>query len=424
MSFLAPWALAVGGLAAVGAVLLHLVALQRPAAYLLPTARFIPDRRTLVRRIASRPRDLLLLVLRVLLLLSVAAAFAQPVLSPRHGTRARIVLLDRSSAVASSAEGVGRVRALLGDGAATRLILFDSAATTVPGARAALDSLDGLAARHDAPGSLSAALIAARRAGATLAADADSVELVLVSPVTAAETDAALDSVRALWPGAISVARVSPRADSVRSWTLEQGLSADDPLWPALSAVRVAATPLAVRLHRAPLDGVDSAFARRGGAVVQWDTARASSFAPNALAMGDDVVVATLARGALPSTQAARVVARWADGAPAAVQETLGEGCIRRVAIGIPLAGDLPLRPAFQRIARGLLAPCRTDVSVALADSATLARLRGRSGAAAGDALSEKERHRTPLVPWLLALALACALAELAVRARPTRETA
>ena len=54
MSFLAPWALAIGGLAAAGAVLLHLVAQQRPAAYLLPTARFIPDRRTLVRRIANR----------------------------------------------------------------------------------------------------------------------------------------------------------------------------------------------------------------------------------------------------------------------------------------------------------------------------------------------------------------------------------
>ena len=43
MTFLAPWALGIGGLAAAGAVLLHLVARQRPAAYLLPTTRFIPS---------------------------------------------------------------------------------------------------------------------------------------------------------------------------------------------------------------------------------------------------------------------------------------------------------------------------------------------------------------------------------------------
>jgi hypothetical protein len=426
MSFLAPWALVVGGLAAVGTVLLHLVALQRPAAYLLPTARFIPDRRTLVRRIASRPRDLLLLALRVLLLLSVAAAFAQPVLAPRYGTRARIVLLDRSSAVASGAEGVGRVRALLGDGVATRLILFDSAATSVPDARAALDSIERAPTRPDVPGSLSAALIAARRAGATVATDADSVELVLVSPVTAAETDVALDSVRGLWPGAMTVARVAPRTDAPRSWTLEHRLSPDDPLRPALSGVRVAASPLAVRLRRAPLDHADSAFARLGGTVVHWgsDTTRASSLAPNALAMGDDVVVASLARDALSARQGGRIVARWADGTAAAIQETLGEGCVRRVAIGIPLPGDLPLRSAFQRIVRGLLAPCQVDVSGTLADAATVTRLRGQGSAAPRDALGERERRRAPLVPWLLALALACALAELLVRARSAPEAA
>ena len=69
MTFLAPWAMAIAGLAAAGVVALHLVARQRPAAYLLPTARFIPDQRTLVSRVATRPRDLLLLALRVLLLL-------------------------------------------------------------------------------------------------------------------------------------------------------------------------------------------------------------------------------------------------------------------------------------------------------------------------------------------------------------------
>ena len=103
MIFLAPWAFVIGALAAAGAVVLHLVAQQRPAAYLLPTARFIPDQRTLVSRVATRPRDLLLLALRALLLLCAGAAFARPVLTPARGTVAHIVLLDRSRAVGRNA---------------------------------------------------------------------------------------------------------------------------------------------------------------------------------------------------------------------------------------------------------------------------------------------------------------------------------
>ena len=89
MTFLAPWALLAGALAAAGLVVLHLVARQRPAAYALPTARFVPDRRTLVSRASRRSRDLLLLALRVILVLSAAAAFARPVLTPRRVPRTR-----------------------------------------------------------------------------------------------------------------------------------------------------------------------------------------------------------------------------------------------------------------------------------------------------------------------------------------------
>jgi hypothetical protein len=421
MSFLAPWALLIGGLAAAGAVLLHLVAQQRPAAYLLPTARFIPDRRTLVRRIANRPRDLVLLALRVLLLLSAAAAFARPVLTARRGTRARIVLLDRSGAVASSNEAVARVRALLADGVPTRVIFFDTTAILAPVAAAALDSVARTAPGF-APGSLSAALVAARRAATPIAADADSVELVVVSPVTASEIDAALDSVRAQWPGAITVARVAARADTASGWSLERALSSDDVLAPALSSVRVAATPNAVRLRRAPPDARDSAFARAGGTVVLWDTTAASRYSPNAIAMGDDVVVATVGRGALPDSM--RAVARWADGSAAATQQQLGAGCVRRIGVGVPIAGDLPLRPGFERLVRGLMAPCRAAVSNALAPEGALARLIGQGGAARGAALAGDAQRPTPLVPWLLGLALLCAVAELAVRARSRREVA
>ena len=423
MSFLAPWALVMGGLAAAGAVILHLVARQRPAAYVLPTTRFIPDRRTLVSRIAQRPRDLLLLALRVLLLLSAAAAFARPMLAPRRVSLGRVVVLDQSRAVARPSEAIGHVRTSMADGVPARLIAFDSAAALLPdGAGSTLDSLSRDTSRTASTGSVSSALVAARRAASLIAAEADSVELVLVSPLAAGELDAATDSVRARWPGRITIARMTARIDSAPAWALDRGLNADDPLAPALTHVPVSPSPTAVRLRRSLVDARDSAFARAGGAIVQWDSVSASPLRPAAIAMGDDVVVATLRRG-VPAG-GGHVIARWSDGAAAASEVPLGAGCIRRVAVGIPIAGDLPLRPDFQRVARGLMTPCGRAADVTPADSATVARLAGRGPLAHADALIERDRTSSPLVPWLLGLALACGLAELALRARPEPEPA
>ncbi|HET7188831.1 MAG TPA: BatA domain-containing protein [Gemmatimonadaceae bacterium] len=421
MTFLAPWALVIGGFAAAGTVLLHLVARQRPAAYLLPTTRFIPDRRTLVSRVARRPRDLLLLALRVVLLLSAAAAFARPVLAPSRAARARLIMLDRSGSVAASRAAIERARALLADGLPTPLIALDSSATYFGDAARALDSLMRDSSRTDHVGSLSAALVAARRAGPLLGAEADSVELVVVSPMMSEQLDAATDSVRAQWPGRITITRVEARVDSAKAWSLDRAVALDDPLGPALARVPVAPAPSAVRLVRAPLGMRDSVFASAGGAVVRWDSVAAPMRA-TALAMGDDVVVATMARASLPAR--GRVIARWSDGSAAAMEETLGKGCVREIGIGVPRAGDLSLRPPFQRLVRGLMAPCSGAAPSVLADSASVMRLAGTGALASGDALLGRERPASTIVPWLLALALACALAELALRTRPTREAA
>jgi hypothetical protein len=241
-----------------------------------------------------------------------------------------------------------------------------------------------------------------------------------VSPLGARELDAATDSVRARWPGRIGVVRLAARADSGAGWALERAPDADDPLAPALRHARVGVTAAAVRVRRAAASAADSAFARAGGTVVQWDTSDAAPLRPAALAMGDDVVVATMGRG-VPA-RGGRAIARWGDGSPAASEVSLGAGCIRHVAVGIPPAGDLPLRPAFQRIVRGLVAPC-VDAAPPLADSAAVARLAGAGAPAVASALSAIDRP-SPLVPWLLGLALACALAELLVRARMAPERA
>jgi hypothetical protein len=187
-----------------------------------------------------------------------------------------------------------------------------------------------------------------------------------------------------------------------------------------MSRVRAAASPSSVRLRRDSLTSADSAFARGGGTVVRWDTTGA--IAPAALAMGDDVVVAALGRG--PPPERGRVIARWAAGVPAAREEGIGAGCIRTVAVGLPLVGDLALRPAFQRVVRGMLAPCDAGDAPTPADSAMVARLAGHGAAAPGVALSAGASEPAPIVPWLLAIALACALTELIVRARPMPKAA
>jgi hypothetical protein len=406
--------LAIGVLAAAGVVFLHLVARQRPAAYLLPTTRFIPDRRTLVSRVATRPRDLLLLVLRVALLLCVGAAFARPVLTPTRGSFAHVVLLDRSRAVANPSEAVARARALVSKGTPFIIVVFDSAPTVLT--RPAWDSL-AIAARAETPGSLSAALIAARRASVSLAEHVDSVQLSIVSPVAASELDAAFERARDEWPGAIRVSRVALRSDSSATWRLESALSAADQLGPAMASTRGMPGARITRLIRGVATAEDSSFARNGGTVVRWDSTAAPQPAAEGLAAGDDVIVAALGR--VPVSLDGRVLARWADGTRAASEQSQGNGCMRQVGVALPSAGDLALHPPFQRIARGLLAPCGLAAMERSADSTAMSRLSGTPhNAARADALRNGTDRSSPLASWLLALAILLAIAELLVRAQ------
>lgn len=416
MSFLAPWALWLGAAAAATTVLLHLVARQRPASYLLPTARFIPERQALVSRAASRPRDLPLLLLRALLLLCAGAAFAQPVFTPASRGLARIVLLDESALVADPVAAARRATDRVPGPARTIVIGFDTTVRT----RTPADTVERDPARLAPVASITTALVAARRAAGQLAPYADSIELVLVSPVTAREVDAGTWAVRAQWPGAIRIERVGARADTGPLPALERAIPPADVLGPALAHALVRPSPTAVRIRR---DGgataADSAFARAGGTVVAWDSAGGAARAQG-VAAGDAVVVAPFARRVVPAGGTVR--ARWADGAPAAVEQRLGAGCIRSVGLGLPAAGDLALRPAVQHLIRALARGCTEPGGAALADGASLARLAGGPGAAPASALGDGVRPPSRIVPWLLAIALACGLLELALRRRASAD--
>src|SRR5581483_10312240 len=134
------------------------------------------------------------------LVLLIGAAFARPVLVPAHRPVARVVLADVSRAVGQIEVVRDSARALLGQGDV--LITFDSAARVVQ--RHAADSA-GRLVRSERDGRLSPALIAALRTAATLRASADSIELVIVSPLRSNEVDGATAAIRALWPGRIRV---------------------------------------------------------------------------------------------------------------------------------------------------------------------------------------------------------------------------
>ena len=395
MTFLAPWALGFAALAALGTLVLHLVARQRPAAFLLPTARFIPDRRTLVSRVTNRPRDLLLLLLRVLLLMAAGAAFARPVLTPRRGTTAHIVLLDRSRAVADTADAIARARAVVQGDASSIIVPFTE-------------------------GSISAALVTARRAATGIARGVDSVQLVLVSPVAVSELDSATSVARAAWPGALRVERVALRADSTGGWRMERPVSFEDPLGPALARVKSGANAATTRLIRGSFSAADSALARNGGTVVRWDSTASARPSANGLLANGEVIVASLGRSAM--SLRGRAVAHWADGEPAAVELAVGSGCLREVGVALPAGGDLPLHPPFQRIVRSLLTPCGAGVVARAADSASVAQLVGatRASAAASDLRSDSGAWSS-LSRWLLALALALGVAELLMRVVSSR---
>ena len=412
MSFAAPVFLAAGALAALAMVALHFLARQRPRAVPFPTARFIPERTARAPSRALHPTDLPLLLLRTLALILLGAAFARPVWeAARHGT-VRVVLLDHSRAVRSAAEARDSAAAWLREGDA--LVLFDSAARVVMGR--AVDSLRALPVSR-APGSLSAALVAAHQAVALVAEHADSAELVIVSPLSREEWDAATSVVRAQWPGAIRVVRVGMAVADLERGAVEIRGASDDPLRAAGLGARRSAR--GVRVVRGEATAADSVWAADPGRVlVRWpahfpDPPRDTT---GALVMGDDVVVAPFPRHVPPT--GGDVIARWADGSAAVAERPAKAGCVRDVAVEVPAAGDLVLREGFRRVTAGLFAPCGGAPDVRALGDPRVAELRGPAALAPARAWGRNGDRIPPIAKWLLVGAAVLLVAEPLLRRR------
>lgn len=424
MSWLAPGFLAAGMAGAVAVVVLHLIALHRPPRHPLPTARFIPVAAARAASATRRPTDPWLLLLRALALLLLGAAFARPVLTPHRVPVRELVLVDRTDAAASPAELRDSVSARLGVGDA--LVLFDSGAHVVDAG--AVDSIatHGLVA---ARGSLAGALVVARRLATTLADSTDSIRVVVVSPfVEETLRDAALGPVRALWPGALQLVRVGASAVEVAATPIQLPGDTDDAL---VAGVRFAAIATAIPVRLVREQPADSAWSREGNVLLVWPTTRPDGWedraAPDtigALVAGGEVVVATFVRG-WTAPAGGRVVARWVDGEPAAVEYPVGEGggCVRTVGVPLPAGGDITLRGEFGALLRVLTGPCGGARALAPLPRGAAALDSLASGAAGSPATVSVASFRrasdsSPLARWLLAAALVLLLVEWVLRRR------
>jgi aerotolerance regulator-like protein len=456
ITFSTPAFLLAGALAALVPLALHLVRRRPPTRAPLPTERFLsPDPRAAVR--VSRPTDLLLLALRMLLLVLAGAAFARPVWFPAaRGTR-EIVLLDTSAEMAPvwpRAVAEARRRLIAPDGRARgELVLFDTLGVRLR--RIAPSTFATLAASPPsrAAGRYAAALGAIPGAARELRG-ADSVRVTLI---TAARWGGWSDGIaplrRAVWPGAIDLVAlpVSPSPDSAKGdtsaaprravligggdrWAAYPAAALGAVGWnvsilrpgqtlPADAKLVVAAAPLG----RAAADAVVAA-ARAGatllvaapaaasfGDVLPWRGAMRADSAGGAmwLASGEHVSgAATRVSG--DAVTGAATIASWDDGRPAAAARRLGRGCIVFVATELG-RGEMVLDAAYpralDRLARGCEPPAAGDTDAPL-DAGARAVLRGSGPAAVAAGAVPGTGGGVPLGRWVLAAALLAALVE------------
>jgi Aerotolerance regulator N-terminal len=424
MTFLAPGFLFASLAVAAAIVALHFIVTRQPRAAILPTARFVPDTRATTVAPAKRPSDLLLMLLRVLLVLAAGAGLAKPVLTPSHGAEARVILVDVSRSARDSIAIRDSVRAIYRNGDA--VVAFDSSARLVAGNVA--DTLGALRPTIRR-GNLSAALIAALRAGSSLRDRADSLELVIVSPFAREEFDAATDTVRKLWPGNARLVRVAEAGVDTATVTssLTINAAADDPLAVTVGLVRTTATASG-RIDRGS-SPIPPAGVAAVGTLIGWPASTRPRFAVQRAARdtvggvmaGEAVVVSMFDRQwSFPpdSLRGAEVIARWVDGEPAAVEKPDGTGCVRSVAIPVTPVGDFVIRKDFVRFVTTLSRPCSRITSLAPADPAVVASLEGKGGLAPRAAFQPLTDVHSQLAPWLFALAMAAAITELFVRRR------
>jgi hypothetical protein len=224
------------------------------------------------------------------------------------------------------------------------------------------------------------------------------------------------------------IVRVSASGDSLPPAAgLAVRAAGEDGVALAASVSGLSASDSAVRIIRGPVTAADSAWAATGKrTLVRWPVngappgwvARARADTVGAVIAGDAALVFPLERRWQPGAAggSSRVVARWVDGAPAAIERSTGAGCIRDVAIPVPTRGDLVLRPEFARLVRALGAPCEAALVGFALPEEDVSALAGTGPLVSTAVIRPPDVVATPLVPWLVGAALLLLLLEIWVR--------
>ncbi|HET6681039.1 MAG TPA: hypothetical protein VFG84_07545, partial [Gemmatimonadaceae bacterium] len=290
---------------------------------------------------------------------------------------------------------------------------------------AAFDSVAAAQVQARGRGRLSMALVAAAREAVRLSLTHDSVSTIVVSPVADEEWDAATVATGNQVPGALRVVRtraataVPPPLVAVRG-------DEDDPVLLAIGRSRGIAEPgnADVLVVRDSVTASDSAFAHgTGHTLVVWPAEDgATGDTVGAVVAGNSVFAASLVRTARPVADGGRVVARWADAEPAAVEVPLGDGCMRFVRVPVPLVGDAALSIGFSRFANAVTGGCNVALATSFAPvPRSLLDSLERESPAVELPVRASIAGGSKLPAWLLAAALVLALLEPVARRRLRR---
>jgi hypothetical protein len=403
MIWLAPWALALGGAGMLGVVAAHLLSRQRPRALALATTRFLPVgilEATTVQRV---PMDRWWMLLRLCVVALLAAGVAQPVFTGTTVPQRTVLLLDRTLPVEAQRSAL----ASLADGDV--VVAYDTTARVTPVAATMP------ATARDAR--LSAAFAALVHVRDSLAAQSATLRVAIASTFQQRSLDPATPTLRALLPDSVVVLPVSVAADSApdRAAVLVR-VSGDDPI---AATARLLGDRVARRgtvLQRGAELTADDSVALRNGATVVWWPSTLLPRAPalRAVTVGAATWIAPFDRDSVvPEVRTDRAIGWWADGTPAVWRADRGAGCLLRVGIAVPAAGDQTLSLAAQRWLAALLTSCdapRDSVSPA---PPWLPAPTVRSSVA-----DERQSLTSRSAVWLIGAALSLALLELVLRRR------
>ncbi len=403
MTWLAPWALAVGGVGLLGVVAAHLLSRQRPRALALATARFLPAGMLEATTLQTIPIDRWWMLLRLCIVTLLALGVAQPVVTGTKVPARTVLLLDQT--LPREAQRAALAALMPTDVVipydTTAVLLTAPAATPVVAASA----------------SLSAALSRVLRARDSLVQRSSTMRIAVASRFGPGSIDPATPIIRALVPDSIVVlpVTVAPVAPLARGPIAVRAIG-DDPIAATAHLLGDSVAPLGAVVQRGVSLTAEDSLAARNGATVVWWPASASSSAPilQAITVGSRTWIAALERDSRRAAAiSGRAVGWWADGSPAVRMQSLGRGCVLSLGVSLPAAGDQTLSLGAQAWLAALITACDRDGSgVAAAPAWLSAPPRGARVAAVATSMS------SGAAPWLVAAAFLLALTELILRRR------